>query len=140
MLGLTGWRLAPNMKEQHCLKTKEVLSVMGRDDSWPATVPSVVPSLRYSLSQKATWKHPKWQNCTSDHESDSRFWIGKAIFLVTICLSRLVLEIFACDRQRDEQTTWTITIAGPHIVADQLIITGTQLYVRYYDKRHICYL
>jgi len=27
---------------------------MERDNSWPATVPSVVPSLRYSLSEKVT--------------------------------------------------------------------------------------
>jgi len=50
---------------------------MGRDDSWPATVPSVVLSLWYSLSEKATQKHPKWQNHTSYCESDGRFWIGK---------------------------------------------------------------
>jgi len=39
-------------------------------------------------------------------------------FLVTI--SRLVMELFACDRQMDGQTN--ITIAGPHIVAGQLIM------------------
>jgi len=41
-------------------------------------------------------------------------------FLVTICLSRLVSEIFACDRQTDGQGR-TITIAGPQTVAGQLI-------------------
>jgi len=41
-------------------------------------------------------------------------------FLVTICLSRLVSEIFARDRQTNGQTTSTITIAGPHVVAGQL--------------------
>jgi len=40
-------------------------------------------------------------------------------FIVTICLSSLVSEIFACetDRQTDGRTTRTITIAGSHIVA-----------------------
>jgi len=46
---------------------------MGRNDSWPATVASVVPSLRYSLSEKVTHKHPKWWNRTSDRESNGRF-------------------------------------------------------------------
>jgi len=42
---------------------------MGRDDSWPASVPSVVPSLGYTLSEKAIQiKHPKWRNRTSDRE------------------------------------------------------------------------
>jgi len=31
-----------------------VLSAVGCDDGWPATVPSVVTSLRYSLSEKPT--------------------------------------------------------------------------------------
>jgi len=57
-----------------------------------------------------------------------RFWIGKPgflfRFLVTIHLSRLVLEIFACDRRTDRRTTRTITIAGPYIVAVQLINHG----------------
>jgi len=46
---------------------------MGRDDSWSATVPSVVPFLRPSLSEKATREQPKWQNRTSDRESADRF-------------------------------------------------------------------
>jgi len=79
---------------------------MGRDDSWPASVHSLVPSLLNSLSEKATGKHPEWWNCTSDHESDGRFWLGKPGFLfefrVTIRLSCLVLEIFACDRQQSD--------------------------------------
>jgi len=62
-----------------CTKLNKVsLSfIMGRDDSWPAMVPSVVPSLRYSLSEKATQKHPKWRNRISYRESHKRFWIGK---------------------------------------------------------------
>jgi len=56
-------------------------------------------------------------------------------FLVTIRLSRLVSEIFACDRQTDGRTTWTLTIAGPHIAAGQLInkhkkITETEVVKR----------
>jgi len=47
-------------------------------------------------------------------------------FLVIIRLSRLVSGIFACDRHTngqttDGRTTRAITIAGPHIVAGQLI-------------------
>jgi len=52
------------LPETNSQKNK-VSSVMGRDDSWPNTVPSVVPSLRYSLSKKATRKCPKWGNRTS---------------------------------------------------------------------------
>jgi len=52
-------------------------------------------------------------------------------FLVTIRLCRLVSEIFACDRQRDRQTTRTIPIAGPHIVAGQLIDTRVAIAVTY---------
>jgi len=55
-------------------------------------------------------------------------------FLVTICLSRLVLEIFACDRQTDGRTTRTITIAGSHIVVGQLIMPLRNIL---YD-RHAC--
>jgi len=54
-------------------------------------------------------------------DSESRSQVSYLSFQVTICLSRLVSEIFACDRQTDRWTTWTITIAGPHIVAGQLI-------------------
>jgi len=43
-------------------------------------------------------------------------------FLVTVRLSRLVLEIFACDRRTDGQTPRTITILGPHTVAGHLIM------------------
>jgi len=101
-----------------------VSSVMGRDDSWPATVPSVVPtadcshwSIHYIHKanqpnfclnwQSANPENPKWRNRTSGREFDGRFWISPVScsrFLVTICLSRLVSEIFACDRQTDRQT------------------------------------
>jgi len=53
------------------------------DDSWPATVHSVVPSLLIililiiyrpiGLLEKATQKQPKWQNRAFDRESDGRF-------------------------------------------------------------------
>jgi len=61
----------------------KVSSVMGRDDSWSATMPSVVFSLRYSLSDKAIQKHPKWRNLTSDFESNGKFWIVKPQFLLS---------------------------------------------------------
>jgi len=57
----------------HRMNYNKVSSVMGRDDSWPATVLTVVLTLWYSLSDKATQKHPKWRNRTSDRESDDRF-------------------------------------------------------------------
>jgi len=81
---------------------------MGRDDSWPAMVPSVVPtgdcfhwSIHYihkanrpisiRMGEVPTRKEtPEWQNHTSDRESDGRSWTVKSGFLVTICLSRLV--------------------------------------------------
>jgi len=76
----------------------KVSSIMGRDDSSPATVPSVVAtgdcshgSIHYVhkanrpisvwMGEVSTWKHPKWQNRTSDRRSDGRFWIGKPGFL-----------------------------------------------------------
>jgi len=70
---------------------------MGRDDRWSTMATSVVPSLRYSLSGKSTWKHPKWQNRTSDCESDSELESPDCHLscLVTIRLSRLVSKIFA---------------------------------------------
>jgi len=58
-------------------------------------------------------------NLMADSELGSS--VPYSSFLVTICLSCLVLEIFACDRQTDTRTTQTITIAGPHTVAGQII-------------------
>jgi len=80
---------------------------MGRDDSWPAMVPGVVASLRYSLSEKATQKYPKWRtvfliaNLMVDSELGSL--ASYLSFLVTIRLSRLVLEILACDGRTDNK-------------------------------------
>jgi len=63
-------------------------------------------------------------NPMADSESGSP--VSYSSFLVTTCLSRLVLEIFMCDksdRQTDGQRGPLLYIAGPHIVAGQLIIT-----------------
>jgi len=80
---------------------------MGCDDSWPVMAPNVVPSLWYSLSEKATRKHSNGRtirpiaNLMADSESGSLDSYSSS--LVTIRLSRLVSEIFACDRQTDGQ-------------------------------------
>jgi len=58
-------------------------------------------------------------NLMADSEPGSP--VSYPSFLVTICLSRLVSEIFACHTQTDRRTMRTITIAGLHIVAGQLI-------------------
>jgi len=57
-------------------------------------------------------------NLMADSESGSPS--SYSHFIVNIDLSRLVLEIFVCDRQTERQTMQTITIAGPHIVEGQL--------------------
>jgi len=58
--------------------------------------------------------------------SGQRTPISYSTFIVTIGISRLVSEIFACDAQTDRwadiHTTRTITIAGPHTVAGQLTV------------------
>jgi len=52
-----------------------------------------------------TGKRPKWRNCTTlVHESDGIYGVHSHIpirvkVIVTIALSRLVAEIFACDTQ-----------------------------------------
>jgi len=64
--------------------------------------------------------------------SDGRFrsLVSYSSFLVTICLSRLVSEIFACDRWTDNVNHY---YSWPHNVAGQLIkLALTQIY-----KRHI---
>jgi len=45
-------------------------------------------------------------------ESESRSPVSYSSFIVTIGLSRLVSDIFACNTQTDGGTTQTITIAG----------------------------
>jgi len=48
-------RIQKNVKElRKVIKRNKVSSVAGCDVSWPAMVPSVVPSLRYSSFEKAT--------------------------------------------------------------------------------------
>jgi len=98
----------------------KVSSVMEHDNSWPTTVPSVV----LSLPEKATQKHPKWRNCTYNRKTDGRFWIRKSRFLFKFPSNHMsILLSFRHTRtwQTDRSTMRTITIAGPHIVADQLI-------------------
>jgi len=83
-------------------------------------------SIDKSFSQWAKCRPGNTQNGGTvlyDRESDDRFLIGKneffATYLVTrpLRLSRLVSEILAIDKWTDGQTTPTITIAGPHIMA-----------------------
>jgi len=111
------------------VRANEASSVMGHDDSWPATVPSAMPSLRYSLSEKASRKRSNGGTVLpitylmEGSKSGNR--VSYLSFLVTIHLSCLDLEICTCDRQTNERTMRTITIAGPHIVAGKLITLYT---------------
>jgi len=85
----------------------------------------------YSTVYQRKWPgHPKLQNRTSDPESNGRLWIGKPRFLfefpsnhMSISLSFEDIRMWQTDRWTDGRITWTITIAGPHIVAGQLIIS-----------------
>jgi len=80
---------------------------MGRDDSWPATVPSVVLSLRCSLLEKASRKYPEWRNRTSNCESDGRFWIGKPRFQFEFPSNHMSISLSfgdICAWQRDRET------------------------------------
>jgi len=120
------------------------MSVMGRDDSWPSTMPSVVPTGDCSTDPFTTFTGPtglflsEWAKCRSGNtqngrtvhptanliaDSESGSPSSHSRFIVTVHLSRLVSEIFTCDRQTDRRTTRTITIAGPRIVTGQLINT-----------------
>jgi len=123
------------------VESNKVSSIIGRGDSWRANVPSVVPSLRYSLSEKATEKtrkHPKWQKRISDHESDADSESGSpysySSFLVTIRLSRRVSEIFACDRRAnntDHHYRWPPHCGGPaNINTSVLVIEKTNDKIR----------
>jgi len=90
---------------------------MGHDDSWPAMVPSVVPSLRYSLLEKTTRNTQNGRtvlpisNLLADSESGSPN--SYSIFNMSVS------ERFACDGR----TTRTITIACPHTVVGHLKTT-----------------
>jgi len=92
----------------------KISSVMERDDSWPATVPSVVLSLRYSLSKKMTWKHLKWGNGTSDRESDGIFWTGKPGFLFEFPSNHMSISLSIRDTQTDRQTDGRTDNADHH--------------------------
>jgi len=81
----------PSQQLLSSCKIDKVSSVMGRDDNWPTSVPSVVRRNRTSDS-----------NLMADSESGSPD--SCSTFLVTIRLSRSVWEIFACDRQTDGRT------------------------------------
>jgi len=104
---------------------------MGRDDSWSATVHSEVPAVFTVVYQMK--RHGNIQNggtvipianLLANAESGSPHFYPT--FLVTIRLSHLVSEIFACDRQTDGWTMRTITIDRPHIEAGQLISSLNQ--------------
>jgi len=106
---------------------------MGCDNSWPSMVPSVVPTgdcSHWSI-HKANCPIPVWMgkvptgntqnggnvlliaNVMAESESGSPD--SYPSFLVTTCLSRLVLEIFVCDRQTDNVDhyySWFHTVAG----------------------------
>jgi len=114
---------------------------MGRDDSWPATVPSVVPCYgtvcrrkRPQNTQNGGTVLPT-ANLMADSESRSPVFYSS--FLVTIRLSHQVSEIFVRDRQTDRRTTQAITTAGLHTVAGQLQNTVQQLLSG--TTKHIAY-
>jgi len=100
----------------------KVLSAMGRDDSWLTTVPSVVLtgvcchwSIYYIHSANRQLRS-EWAKCQPRNtqngrtilpivnlmaDSESRSPVSYSSFLVTICLSCLVSEIFTSDRRMD---------------------------------------
>jgi len=111
-------------------KNNKVLSVMERDDSWPPRSPVWCQLVTVPTDPFTTFTSPtgpllsEWEKCqprntqnggtrlpitNSESGSPVSYFSG---FLVTIGLSRLVLEIFASVRQRDR---WTTTIASPHV-------------------------
>jgi len=107
---------------------------MGRDDSWLATVPSVVtvPTDPFTTFTMPTGPFLfEWAKCqtantqnggtalpianlVADSESGSPSSYSR--FIVTIGLPRLVSEIFACDRQTDNADhyySWPPHCGGP---------------------------
>jgi len=106
---------------------------MGRDDSWHAMEPSVVPtgdcshwSIHYIHQpnrpisdwngEMPTRKHQKPRNRTSDRESDGRFWIGKPGLIFKFPSNHMSISLSFRDIrmwQTDRWTMQTITIAGP---------------------------
>jgi len=85
----------------------------------PLTRPSLSEQCRSGNTQDGGTGLPI-ANLMADSESGSPD--SYSSFLVTIRPSRLVSEIFGCDRPTGRQTTRIITIDGQHIVAGQLII------------------
>jgi len=152
----------------------KVSSVMGRDDSWPSTVPSVVvffsfrscayddahdvhgetgsasrvsrlvtvhtnpftrPTVPF-LSACAKCQPGNTQNgrtvgllpianLMADSELGSRDSYSSFLVTIGLRLSRLVSEIFACDRQTDGQTdNADHNYSWPHIAAGKLTRVG----------------
>jgi len=100
---------------------------MGRDDSWPAMLPTDL--FTTFTSPTGSPFLPEWVKCQPGNtqnggtvlpivnlmaDSESESLDSHSSFPVTIRLSHLVLEIVTRDRQTDERTMWTITIAAPH--------------------------
>jgi len=120
---------------------------MGGDDSWSATVPCVVVTgdcSHWSIHYLHQVNRPisVWMcevPCPAGNtqnggtilpitKPDGRCWIGKAKFLFTFHSNHTSISLsFRYSRVTDRQThrhgrtTWTISIAGPHIVAGQLV-------------------
>jgi len=94
--------------DQNASFVYKVSSAMGRDDSWPAAAPSVVPSSRTVYRRKRSGNAQNGgtvlpiANTMADSESGSPD--SYSSFLVTIRLSRLVSEIFTCDKHTDGRT------------------------------------
>jgi len=106
---------------------------MGRDNSWPAMVPNVVVISFYFSEAVHTMMHTMYTRCQpgniqnggtiltvtnlmADSESGSLDYCSN--FLVTIRLSRLVSEIFACDGwmdNADHYYSWLPQCGGPAI-------------------------
>jgi len=114
---------------------------MGRDDSWPPQCPVwcrlvTVPTDPFTIFTSPTgpfrseWAKRQLGNTQTGGtvlpianlmaDSELKSPVSYSSFLVTIRLSRLVSEIFACDRRRDRQTdnadhyyNWPPRCGGP---------------------------
>jgi len=81
---------------------------MGRDDSWPATVPSVVPSLRYSLSEKSDPETPRM----AEPYFRSRIWWQWIVYsqvakLSLTCCQNACRKVFARSRHVNVRLTYS---------------------------------
>jgi len=146
---IAGWSICRSNRSCKAISTSsisgihtcnKVSSVMRRDDSWPATVPSVMPtgdcshwSIHYIhkanrlisvwMGKVPTRKHPGWRNRIEDRESDGRFWIGNPGFLFEfISLSFEDKPIRVSNRLTDNADHY---YSWPHIMAGQLITCPT---------------